>query len=284
LGELRSRLKTVFYAFVLILIIVIFLPSDPTQQARHLGDYLTLQFLNNTIVAFLLHQVKGYILPAGWSLLAASGIGEGMEIYFVAALLLALVVCMPVIAFETYKFIDPALREEERRLLYPFVVSTTVLFVVGVLFGYLVISKFLILALAPFFQATSTSFLIDSAAFYYVVFLIVGSTGASFTAPVFVYSLIRLRVIDADFFSRNRVVIWFLIWVVTGLFLTPDGGPLLDLVIFLPIVLLVELAVALGRRAVVRNPGPNPEHRCKYCAARIKPGRLFCPSCGRSVS
>lgn len=284
IGELRQRLRTVFLVFVIVLVVVVFLPSDPSQQVQHLGDYLSLQFLNDTIIAFFLHQVKAYVLPAGWTLLAASGIGEGMEIYFVAALLLSAAVCMPVIAYETYKFIDPALREEERKLLYPFVTSTSALFVVGLLFGYLVISKFLIIALGPFLQATGTSFLIDSAAFYYVVFLVVASTGASFTAPVFVYSLIRLRVIDPRFFSRNRVVIWFVIWVITGLFLTPDGGPLLDLVIFIPIVLLVEVAVALGRRSAASSstPAPSPGRRCAYCSARLPPGRLFCPECGRS--
>ncbi len=71
--------------------------------------------------------------------------------------------------------------------------------------------------------------------------------GVSFTAPVFVYALIRLRVLEPEFFSKNRVIIWFAIWVVTGLFLTPDGGSLLDLVIFVPIVILVEAAVFLAR-------------------------------------
>ncbi len=72
-----------------------------------------------------------------------------MEIYFVASILVTIVLCMPVIAYETYKFIDPALNDQERKLLYPFVVSTSAVFVVGVVFGYVVISKFLVLTLAP---------------------------------------------------------------------------------------------------------------------------------------
>ena len=289
IGELRSRLRSVFLVFVAVLAVVVFLPANPAQQAQHLGDYLSLQFLNNTIVAVFLHQVKDYVLPPGWTLLAANGVGEGMEIYFVTAIVLAVAVCMPVIAYETYKFIDPALKPEERKLLYPFVISTSGLFVVGLLFGYLIIAKFLVLALGPFLSATGTAFDIDSASFYYVVLLVLGSTGASFTSPVFIYSLIRLRILEADVFSKNRVVIWFIVWVITGLFLTPDGGPLLDLVIFLPIVLLIELAVALGRRSVAGLPPrtqppdlPPPGRTCAYCSAKMPPGRLFCPNCGRS--
>lgn len=286
-SELRRRLRAVFLSFIVVLIVVIIFPANPIQQAQQLGQYLNLQFLNNTLIAAFLHRVTADILPAGWSLIAANGIGEAMEIYFVASILITIVLCMPVIAFETYRFIDPALTPEERKLLYPFVASTSTLFVVGVVFGYLVISKFLVLALSPFFAATGTSFLVDSAAFYYVIFLIVGATGVSFTAPVFVYALIRLRVLEPEFFSENRVIIWFGVWVITGLFLTPDGGPLLDLVIFVPIVVLIEAAVLLarhnlGKRQAVSQTGAEP--KCAHCGARLTKKNLFCPSCNRAVA
>jgi sec-independent protein translocase protein TatC len=287
IAELRQRLRVVFLSFLIILILVIFFPVDPITQSQHLEQYLNLQFLNNTLIAAFLHRVVADILPSGWSLIAATGIGEAMEIYFVAAILLTSVLSMPIIAYETYKFIDPALTDKERGLIYPFVLSTSALFTVGVVFGYVVISRFLVLALSPFFTATSTSYLIDSAAFYYVIFLIIGATGVSFTAPVFVYALIRLRVLKPEFFTKNRAIIWFAIWIVTGLFLTPDGGPLLDLVIFIPIVLLVEIAVALARHNLAGSEPeskPNRKPKCAYCGAELGKGNLFCPSCGRSVA
>jgi len=284
---LRQRLKVVFLSFVIILIVVVFLPVNPLQQAQHLEQYTNLQFLNNTVIAAFLHRVVADILPSGWSLIAATGIGEAMEIYFVASILLTIAFCMPIIAYETYKFIDPALTQRERRLLYPFVTSTSVLFTVGVLFGYFVLSKFLVLALSPFFSATSTSFMVDAAAFYYVILLIIGATGVSFTAPVFVYALIRFGIVEPEFFSKNRVIIWFVIWVVAGLFLTPDGGPLLDLVLFIPIVALVEVAVLLGRHNLgQRATGIKTDHtlKCAYCGSKLTRGNLFCPSCGRALA
>jgi len=287
IAELRSRLKVVFLFFVVVLVVVIMFPANPVQQAQNLGQYLNLQFLNNTVIAAFLHAVKAYILPSGWSLIAATGIGESMEIYFVASILVTVVICMPVIAYETYKFVDPALRDNERKLVYPFVVSTSVLFAAGVAFGFFILAKFLIIALTPFFSATGTSLVVDNGSFYYVILLIIGATGVSFTAPVFVYALIRLRVIDPDFFSKNRVIVWFVIWVVTGLFLTPDGGPLLDLVIFIPIVILVEGAVFLARRNIGERQPAKPattERRCTYCGKPLTQRNLFCDSCGRSVA
>ena len=295
IAELRSRLRIVAISFLVIFIVLVFFPANPALSVSNPGQYLNLSFLTNTLIASFLGRAVHDLLPLCptvappcWTLIAANGIGEGMEVYFVAALLLTLALDMPVIAYETYRFIDPALTENEKKMIYPFVISTSALFIVGLLFGYFVLAKFLIVALAPFFVATSTSLVIDASAFYYVVFLIIGATGASFTSPVFVYALIRLRVLSADFFSKNRLPIWFIIWVVTGLFLTPDGGPLLDLVIFVPIVAMVEIAVALGRRSVRDTvPAPKkPDFRivCPTCGKGYMRPLLFCENCGKSLA
>jgi sec-independent protein translocase protein TatC len=282
INELRARLRVVAFAVLIILVFVIFFPSDPVYQVHHLGQYLNLQFLQHTVIASFVLTVRDYILPANWTLTAAKGIGEPMEIYFIAAIMVTLILAMPIIAYEVYKFIDPALNENERKLVYPFVAASSALFATGVLFGYFILAKFLIVALSPFFVATGVSPQVDSSAFYYVIFLIIGATGVSFTAPVFVYALISLRVLDADFFSRNRVMIWFAVWIVAGLFLTPDGGPLLDLVLFIPLIALLEGAVFLARRRVRGRPEViKPINACRYCSTKLAKGAAFCPNCGR---
>ena len=281
LNELRARLKVVFLSFLVILIVLVFFPVNPAYSFQNPGQYTNLTFLEHTVISQFLRDVVSYILPSNWTLIGANGIGEGMEIYFVAALLFAVVIDMPVIAYETYKFVDPALKPEERKLIYPFVTAASGLFIVGILFGYFVLAKLLVIALSPFYVSTGISFQVDASAFYYVALLIIGATGLSFTAPVFVYSLIRLRVVSADLFTKNRVIVWFILWVITGLILTPDGGPLLDLVIFVPIVTMVEIAVWLGRRSVGGGATPTPSsHPAPSLPARV----VKCPSCGRNQS
>jgi sec-independent protein translocase protein TatC len=306
INELRRRLRVVAFSFLIILIVLIVFPANPLQAVQDPGQYLNLTFLQNTVIATFLHRIVYDVLPTPcpvglpatpgcWQLIAANGIGEGMEIYFVAALILTLAIDMPILAYQTYRFIDPALKEKERAMIYPFVLSTSTLFIVGLLFGYFGLAKFLIIALAPFFVATQITFQVDAGAFYYVVFLIIGASGVSFTSPVYVYALIRLRVISADFFSKNRLIIWFVIWAVTGLFLTPDGGPLLDLVIFVPIVTMIEIAVALGRRSVRGQPQLSNEEtkleskqerkiRCPSCSRVLDRPMIFCEYCGKSIA
>jgi sec-independent protein translocase protein TatC len=286
IDELRRRLKVVFGTLVALLVIVAAFPGD----ASLLSDPTSLfngTFISHTILSRFLARIVEDILPTGWKLIAAGGLGEALEIYFVAALAVAFALAIPVIAYETYRFIDPALKENERSMLYPFITASSALFAVGLLFGYFVLAKFLIFALGPFFSATQLSFQVDGMSFYLVVFLLILAGGISFTTPVFVYAVIRLGFVDASFFSRNRVVIWFATLVVTALFLTPDGGPLLDLVLFVPIVSLLEVAVFLANRGskppkTDRDSGRAEDRNCSYCSAPLGVSAVFCPRCGRA--
>ena len=112
------------------------------------------------------------------------------------------------------------------------------------------------------------------------VFLSVFFSGVAFTTPVFVYLLIRFGVLSPAFFSKNRLWIWAATYVITAV-VTPDGGPFLDVILFVPIILLLEGAVLVGRRAAPRRAaaaGPS----CRYCGSEIRPESPFCWSCGRA--
>ncbi|MDA4116217.1 MAG: twin-arginine translocase subunit TatC, partial [Thaumarchaeota archaeon] len=178
-------------------------------------------------------------------------------------------------------FITPALTEKEKGLLYPFVVASSALFTVGVLFGYFLLAKFLFIALAPFIQTAQATPLIDVANFYFVVFLTVGMSGIAFTTPVYVFMLIRFRVLSPQTFRKNRVIIWVVVYIATAI-ITPDGGPILDIILFVPIIVMLELAVFLGARSIRNLEAPPEPDKCKYCGAKLG-GATFCPNCGRAA-
>ncbi len=278
--ELRKRLKVVFGTLVALLLIVALVPGDASILSDPSSLFST-GIISHTLLSKFLARIVGDTLPTGWKLIAAGGLGEALEIYFVAALAVAFALDIPVVAYETYRFIDPALKEKERNLLYPFITASSVLFIVGLLFGYFVLAKFLIFALSPFFSATQISFQVDAMSFYLVVFLLILSGGASFTTPVFVFAAIRLGFVDAAFFSRNRVLIWFGTLVVTALFLTPDGGPLLDLVLFVPVITLLEVAVYFAGRGKPKPKTPT-QPVCRNCGSPRVTGTPFCPTCGKA--
>ena len=274
LGELRERLKVVFLTLLAIFVILLIVPRYPAQFFSLTGTY-------NPLVSIFLERIVQDVLPSNWTLIPFH-LNEPLEVLLVASLILAVTFDMPLIAYETYRFIDPALKENERKLLYPFIVSSSILFLVGLAFGYFILAKFLILALTPFITAVGGTPVFELADFYYVVFLTVFFSGVAFTFPVFVYLLIRFGIVESSFFSKNRVYIWLGTYIVTAV-ITPDGGPVLDVILFFPIIALLELAVLFGRMYSRGKPrAASKEGRCSYCDSPLAAAQVFCTRCGKA--
>lgn len=273
IDELRKRLKVIFISLFVSVVSVLLLPLNPSELFSLNNVYWT------TPVKLFLDGIRSYVLPSSWTLIGFH-VNEPLEVLLVAALVLGFAIDVPIISYEAYKFINPALKENERSAVYPIVISATALFLVGVTFGYLVLAKFIFFALQPFFQAVGAATVIDVSDFYFIVFLSVLFSGVAFLTPVFVFLLIRFGVLGRSFFSKNRVIIWAATYVVTA-FITPDGGPLLDIILFVPVILLLEAAVLIGGRYAPIEP-TEIVPACKYCALTLDPSNAFCSNCGRS--
>ena len=274
--ELRRRLKVIFVSLFTAVLLVLLFPLRPAELLNLNSVYYT------TPVSYLLQRVVADTLPAGWKLIPVT-VGAPLEVLIFASLVLGLAADMPVIAFEVYRFVDPALREKERRTVYPVVLSATVLFVIGILFGYFVLARFIFVAMAPFYTAVGLSipFYISVSDYYSIVFLSVLFSGAAFTSPVFVFLSIRFGLVPPGFFGKNRVLIWAITYVVTA-FVTPDGGPVLDLILFVPVILLLEASVVFGKRyAPTVNEKGAP--RCAFCGSGVEHSGPFCQNCGRAL-
>ncbi len=315
-SELKRRFKVAFMSFVVILVILLIVPQDPAAMIS--GGYLAFR----PMIGFFIASVDAQLLPKGWTLIASGGISQPLEIYLVAAVLFALIFNAPIFAYETIQFIKPALKEQEKSIVYPFVAANAGLFAFGVAFGYFFLAKFLLIALKPFFIITTIGYYVDAGSFYFTVFLTIAMSGFAFTVPVYIYTLIIFGVIKADTFRRNRIMIWAITYILCAI-VTPDGGPLLDVLLFVPIIALLEVAVFIGGRnraralkragnappseapasptepsppsppsgpsapslpppAITPAVAPAPQRVCAYCNTYLAPGVVFCPNCGRS--
>ncbi len=311
LSELKRRFKVAFTSFVIILAVFLVVPENPAALIT--GGYTAFR----PMIGFFIQSVDSQLLPAGWTLIASGGLSQPLEIYLVASVLFAIIFNAPIFAYETIRFISPALNEKEKNLVYPFVAANTLLFGFGVVFGYFFLAKFLLIALKPFFVTAGIAPLVDAGSFYFTIFLTIAMSGFAFTVPVYVYTLIVLGVVKAETFRKNRIIIWAVTYILCAI-ITPDGGPLLDVILFVPIIVLLEVAVFIGGRSRARSlkrsegagvsspaappesppPGPSappppaiparpaapaPAQRtCVYCKNYLAPGVVFCPNCGRS--
>jgi sec-independent protein translocase protein TatC len=276
LNELAKRLKVVLYALVVSVVFFMVVPSNLQSPGSMFSFY-------DPLVALVLREVRAQVLPPNVTLIGYE-LTAPMELYLIASFVFGFAVTIPILAYEIYAFVDPALYPHERRAVYPFVASFTALFVVGALFGFSVLLPFTLWALFLFFGTVGAAPVISIMDFYNMVFIMTVFTGLTFTWPVFFVLLARFGIVQSTMLSKNRRYVYPIMYVVTA-FVTPDGGPLADLLLFLPMVALTEAAIFFARRygksrpQVVQAVAVN---RCRFCSAELELGRAFCDSCGKA--
>jgi sec-independent protein translocase protein TatC len=150
---------------------------------------------------------------------------------------------LPVLLWQLWSFLAPAVQEHAQRLVAVFVLFATALFVAGVAFGY-----FIALPAALHFLTNydSGQFDIQIRARDYISFSIgvLVAVGIVFELPVFVLSLVRLGILSTRTLRRNRRLGYFAVAVVAVLL--PGIDPVTTLFETVPLWALFEISIWLG--------------------------------------
>jgi len=221
-------------------------------------------------------------LPHGATMIFTTP-AEAFFTYMKVGLLAGVFAASPVVLYQIWLFVAPALYSHEKRYAIPFVCSSTLLFIGGAAFGY-----FIIFPLgAKFFMSFATDFiqpaprLKESFSFCSMLLLTFGLT---FELPLFILFLSKLGVVDARMLARNRKYIIVLIFIVAAILTPPD--PLSQIMMAVPLVVLYEasiwLAKIFGRRPKASPKGrkPKPEEQRPSARGRRPKTRSQRPSAG----
>lgn len=277
--ELGSRLKIVLYTIAGATGLFMALPAD-------------MSFLQNPpifkpLVSVMLNLIREDVLPPAIRLIGGQ-LTTPLELYVIASFALGVGVSLPVVAFQIYRFIDPALYPEERSAIYPFLTAFLSLFIIGAVFGYKILAPFMIWALLPFFEALQVEYIVFVTDFYILIFILTLLTGLTFTFPVFFVLLVKFGIIRTEIVTKNRKYVYAGAFVLTAV-VTPDGGPLADLALFLPVIILLESGIMVAKRyekkagsSIVQRSIFTQSPKCINCNSPLDNSKQFCSSCGTS--
>jgi sec-independent protein translocase protein TatC len=156
----------------------------------------------------------------------------------------ALVISLPVILYQAYAFVLPALTTRERRVVVPFLLMVPLLFVAGVVFGYFVVlpaaTKFLLN-----FNDSQFNIQIRARDYYSFFTLTLGVMGLIFQLPVGILAVTRLGIITPEQLSKNRRYAYVILLVVAALL--PGTDPVTMLIEAVPLLVLFEASVLLAK-------------------------------------
>lgn len=176
-------------------------------------------------------------------------IEEKFVTHLKVSIILGIVVAFPYIFWEIWNFIKPGLYPKERRAARGIVWICSFLFLLGILFGYYIITPFALKFLTGWQVATDTivstptlTSYVNSITFYTL------PAGIVFEMPIVVYFLTKIGLMSPEFMRQYRRMAIIIILIVSGIITPPDV--MTQFLIGIPLFILYEVSIVISQRVV----------------------------------
>ncbi len=236
--ELGKRMKVVIITFFVSAVVMMIIPGNLEFFSNPTGAY-------EPLVGVLLKGLRVWALPPEVTLIGV-GLSDPIELYFQVAIVFALAITMPVLAYHVYRFVDPALRPQERSHAYPFIGGALGLFIGGAAFGFFVLFPLFIKSILPFFDLVGAVPFVSVSDFYGLFLFTTLAAGLLFTFPVWLVLLVKIGLIKTGALTKNRKYLYLLIFILT-MIITPGNSPQENVAFFVPLILLFESGILVGK-------------------------------------
>ncbi|HBE92576.1 MAG TPA: twin-arginine translocase subunit TatC [Gammaproteobacteria bacterium] len=200
--------------------------------------FIALVPFSNTLFTLLSGPLLAH-MPDDSSMIAIE-VASPFLIPFKLTLFLALFISIPYVLYQIWSFVAPGLYKHERRLVYPLLVSSTVLFYAGAAFAYFVVFPLVF----AFFTSTApegVSVMTDISRYLDFVLTLFFAFGAAFEVPIFTILLVWTGVATQEGLREKRPYIIVGAFVI-GMLLTPPDI-ISQTLLAVPVWLLFELGV-----------------------------------------
>jgi sec-independent protein translocase protein TatC len=193
---------------------------------------------NDRLLDIANHPLPGHRTPITF------GVTEPFTTTVTITAYAALVIALPVILYQAYAFVLPALTQRERRVVVPFLLMVPLLFVAGVVFGYFVVlpaaTKFLLN-----FNDNQFNIQVRARDYYSFFTLTLAVMGLIFQLPIGILAVTRLGIITPDQLAQNRRYAYVILIIVA--MLLPGTDPITMLIEAVPLLVLFEASLLLAR-------------------------------------
>jgi sec-independent protein translocase protein TatC len=183
--------------------------------------------------------------------------GDPFSIAMSASFAIGTIFALPVILYQLWAFLSPALHQHERRIAVPVVVGAALLFLSGVSLSFFVVLPFTLKFLIGF-QAESLEPMITASEYFSFAISMSLAFGAVFELPIAILALTALGIVNPKMlttFRRHALVLS----VVAAAFITP-GADIVSLVaLSVPLYFLYELSIILSTTVMRRRARKEAE-------------------------
>lgn len=180
------------------------------------------------------------------------GVAEPFLTVMKLSLFGALILALPVIFWQLWSFLAPAVDAHQERRVLGLVVAATVLLAGGMVFGYFVALPAAIKFLTNFDKA-QFNILLRAKDYYSFVTMVLLAMGIVFELPIFVLALVRLGILSSKQLRKNRRMGYFVVAAIAVAL--PGVDPVTTCIEIAPLWVLFEASIQLSRFVERRHEG-----------------------------
>ena len=163
---------------------------------------------------------------------------------------LGFVVAFPYVVYQFWKFISPGLYANEKKTASGFISISSLLFFMGVLFGYYVVTPLSIRFLGTYNVSAEIFNDFDLNSYTALVRASVLASGLIFELPILVYFLTKIGLITPELMRKYRKIALVMVMFFSAVITPPDVAS--QIIVAIPVLILYELSIFISKR-VVRN-------------------------------
>ncbi|RCW44285.1 sec-independent protein translocase protein TatC [Paenibacillus prosopidis] len=219
LGELRKRLVYVLIVLTIGLVVGLIF-AEPAYN-------------------FLMSQE-----PANTISLNTFSLWDGIGMYMKFALVIALILALPVIAYQLWAFVKPALRKNEQRSTLKYVPFALLMFLIGLAFSYFVVFPLAFRFTRSVSQHLNLVETYGIAQYFSFMFNLLIPISLLFELPLVIMFLTAIRLVNPKRLRKMRRLAYF-IMVLIGVMITPPDF-ISDVLVAIPLICLYEVSVFLS--------------------------------------
>ncbi len=161
------------------------------------------------------------------------------------------IVAFPYILYELWKFISPGLYDNERKSSRGFIFIASILFFIGVLFGYYIIAPLSINFLGSYKVSQEIHNDIDISSYISTIRASVIAAGIIFELPILIYFLTKMGLVTPEILKKYRKFALVLVLILSAIITPPDITS--QIVVAIPILVLYQISIRVSKIVIKRQ-------------------------------
>ena len=171
--------------------------------------------------------------------------------HMMISIIVGIIVAFPYIFYEFWRFLSPALYSKERKHARGAVFYSSLLFILGILFGYYLITPLSVNFLGSYSVSEEVTSMINLRSYINTVASVSLASGIIFELPVLVYFLTKIGLVTPEFLKKYRRHSIVVILILSAIITPPDIFS--QIMVCFPLVFLYEIGISISRNIIKKE-------------------------------